>query len=369
MLGKPQLRALIKTLFPAAHDFREEFLQDCFDDIHRRYGAGVDYTTLISSLFSYHYDPDGSEILLTLANYCTGERRKLLDQFLATYQSEPAQQTRSAALAEMGSAHALVVGVGDYQHLTKLSKTVNDATDVAAVLADPRYCGYPEKQVTLLLNKDATKPRILSELRRLATVQNASMITIYFSGHGTALTAEGRREYYLNVFSTASGAGAAAAFQDDTLSNAELKQVFASLSTQKLFFVLDCCFSGGFTVRGPGAPTENSPAEATGEDQLRRAKELASAMHQVGAGSVVIAAAGGTELSREFVADRNGLFTKHFLAGLRGAAPAIGEYIEAFDLYRYIFERVSNTPKSSAQNPAFKGDITGRFPIAVKAAR
>ena len=60
------------------------------------------------------------------------------------------------------SAYALVIGVGSYLNEPKLNVplTAEDAQEVAAVLRDPRYCGYPEQQVTLLHDARATREAI-----------------------------------------------------------------------------------------------------------------------------------------------------------------------------------------------------------------
>ncbi|NEP42758.1 MAG: caspase family protein, partial [Okeania sp. SIO2H7] len=42
--------------------------------------------------------------------------------------------------------------------------TVADAQEVAAVLGDRRFCGYPEQQVTLLHDEDATQQAIEAAL-------------------------------------------------------------------------------------------------------------------------------------------------------------------------------------------------------------
>jgi len=48
--------------------------------------------------------------------------------------------------------HALLIGVGSYIHhlaATNLPTTVEDVRRLAALLTDPRYCGYPAAQVTV----------------------------------------------------------------------------------------------------------------------------------------------------------------------------------------------------------------------------
>jgi hypothetical protein len=48
--------------------------------------------------------------------------------------------------------HALIIGVGTYQHEPRLNvpTTTADAQAVAEVLRDPRFCGYVGSQETII---------------------------------------------------------------------------------------------------------------------------------------------------------------------------------------------------------------------------
>src|SRR5437870_1756904 len=54
------------------------------------------------------------------------------------------------------SAHALVIGIADYNNVRKLPQ-VDDARDIAGLLTDPQYGGYPPDHVHLLLDGQATR--------------------------------------------------------------------------------------------------------------------------------------------------------------------------------------------------------------------
>ena len=55
----------------------------------------------------------------------------------------------------MQDAHAIVVGISEYQFISKLPSTViNDAKDICTLLVDPQFCGYPEENV--LFGNDLT---------------------------------------------------------------------------------------------------------------------------------------------------------------------------------------------------------------------
>ncbi|NER52519.1 MAG: hypothetical protein F6J92_38955 [Symploca sp. SIO1A3] len=51
----------------------------------------------------------------------------------------------------MNNAYALVVGIANYQSVTKLPPIVlKDAQDIYNLLIDPHHCGYSKDNVTLL---------------------------------------------------------------------------------------------------------------------------------------------------------------------------------------------------------------------------
>ena len=61
---------------------------------------------------------------------------------------------------EYSSSHALVMGIDSYQHLSPLHHASNDAKAIATLL-EQRFA-FPKDNVTLLLNEEATRARVLS---------------------------------------------------------------------------------------------------------------------------------------------------------------------------------------------------------------
>src|SRR5262245_41119481 len=84
----------------------------------------------------------------------------------------------------LDDAHALVIGISRYQHMTQLGDT-QDARDVAAALAAPASCGYPPGAARTLIAEAATRAAILDALDALARDTTASStVFLYYSGHG-----------------------------------------------------------------------------------------------------------------------------------------------------------------------------------------
>ena len=62
-------------------------------------------------------------------------------------------------------AYALIIGIGQYHHINPLQKTTTDAQDLYDLLLQQ---GYPERNVSLLLDDQATKSFISDRLDWLA---------------------------------------------------------------------------------------------------------------------------------------------------------------------------------------------------------
>ena len=85
------------------------------------------------------------------------------------------------------SGYALIIGVGTYAHIPQLNvdMVTMDAQELAKVLRDPSYCGYPADHVTLLTGAAATRDAILNGLDMLeARTAEQDTILLFYSGHG-----------------------------------------------------------------------------------------------------------------------------------------------------------------------------------------
>src|SRR5437870_557688 len=83
--------------------------------------------------------------------------------------------------------HALIIGVGSYQVEPRLDIpiSVSDANQVQSVLVNPRYCGYPQDQVSLLHDDTATRQGLLAALDDLAQRTGpGDTVVLFYCGHG-----------------------------------------------------------------------------------------------------------------------------------------------------------------------------------------
>ncbi len=249
------------------------------------------------------------------------------------------------------NAHALIVGIADYANIRKLPK-VHDAEDLAAAIVDPALCGYDPENVTILLEKDATRDKIRAGFEALKANCNAdSTVFLYYSGHGGQVKEGANKGQYLLPVETVYPG-------DDQLartaiSGTELTEMLRAIKAKRLTVVLDCCHAGGI-----GEPRDLEPTEPVGiglsDGYLNELKS--------GTGRVIISAATGIEPANVPDGAKCGLFAEHLIDGLRGAARGDGGVIRILDLYAYVQEKV--TADQPNQKPVLKAELEENYPIA-----
>ena len=158
-------------------------------------------------------------------------------------------------MSVMDDAYALVVGIADYRHVTRLPSAVRgDARDVRDLLVDPQYCGYPPEHVTLLLDGEATREAIVDSLSDLAArAHAASGVLIYISSHGgSVLSGAFAGEYILPVDTMLASDEDLA---QTAISGDEFTSALKAIPARKVLVIFDCCHAGGIgqPKDGPGS--------------------------------------------------------------------------------------------------------------------
>lgn len=248
--------------------------------------------------------------------------------------------------------HALIIAIASYPNVPPLpSAVINDARDMTDVLTSSAHCGYGLKNVTSLIDHEATLEAIRRELKDLAgRVQPNDTAVIFFSGHGVRLG---------DLDDVESALVPVDCEEDDipttTLSESEFSAALAGINARRIVVIIDACHSG---AAGSFKWIKSTPNLGFGEKSLGRLAQ--------GAGRVLIASSRASETSLVFAGARNSLFTHHLLDALRGGARTHGDgLIRVFEIFNYVAEKVRGAAPGR-QHPIFKAsDLEDNFPVAL----
>ena len=255
-----------------------------------------------------------------------------------------------SGLSPFTQGHALLVGVGAYHQLGRLSKTTYDAEDLRDLLLDPVYAGYPRGNVRWLLDERATKGAINDELDKLARrAGSEDTVVIFFSGHGAQRVGGFEPGEYLCPVEADWYNLRGSAISADELTNA-----LGAIRASRVAIFLDACHSGGVGQPKDAALQVQPGLSANAYERLAE-----------GQGRVIIASCRPNEVSWEVGGLTNGLFTHYLLEGLRGKAAGPDGVVRILDLFTYVSKEV---PKLKDQHPLFKGTLEDNFAIAVAPA-
>jgi hypothetical protein len=253
----------------------------------------------------------------------------------------------------MDNAHALIVGIANYENINKLPLTVlKDAEDIYNLLIDPSHCGYSPENVQLLLDDQATKEAITKALTNLAERSNPdSTIFLYISSHGGQVKFGPHAGEYLLPVDANLRTGTSTS--RTAISGTEFTEALRAITANKVIVIFDCCHSGGIgQPKDPNAPVIKSGLPESYYDAIKQ-----------GRGRVILASSRDNELSWILPNAANSLFTQHLLGGFRGGIQSNDGLIRIFDLFEYLQPKV--TADKPTQHPIFKAELEENFPIAL----
>jgi len=224
--------------------------------------------------------------------------------------------------------YALVVGIQDFENARlDLKYSVADATAIAQLLqkrAAPLFGAVHIEQ--LVTSQATTKSAITSAFARYRSIEPGDVFVFYVASHGTVAGADlASRQYFLipsNVDAITDDA-----IRRDALSEADLKQLIASIPATRKLLLLDTCHAG--------AMGDAMMVSTRGLEELAAVRVLSGAV-----GSTVLSASTSDEEALEGEGG-HGLFTFVLLQGLNGSADLRKHgYINTFDLADYVDDEV-----------------------------
>lgn len=243
--------------------------------------------------------------------------------------------------------YGLFVGIDHYESdFRSLRFAKRDAVALCALFDDNL-----EGRATLLLDSDATKERLVAELRCLAEAStDEDFVVIAFSGHGVpggALAA-----YDVSPDDPAKG----------SLPLDDLAELIRRIPARALLLVLDCCFSGHAADKVLHIAREDFTSRNGSVSATKRLEELRKD------GYFVIAAAGRDQEAFEEQSVRHGLLSHYLIRGLLGHPDAVdGDEVHIFKLAHYVSKSVSSHGRRmshEAQKPVL-GVSSSNFSLRV----
>lgn len=238
--------------------------------------------------------------------------------------------------------YAIIVGVAKYNHMPVLNYTDDDAYRMYAHLLSPQGGALGREQISILIDEDATKKKILQNMKEtFAKADSNDMVLLYFSGHGLK--------------------GAFIPFDFDGFNNKlfheEVKTVFNSSDAKFKICIADACHSGslnGLAARG-GTTTSASSVIAN----------YYKAFDEVQSGTALLLSSKAEETSLESSGLRQGIFSHFLMRGLEGEADAdANEVVTIEELYVYIHKNV-RAYTGNWQTPILEGNFDKRMPVGV----
>ena len=235
-----------------------------------------------------------------------------------------------SALSPRVKGHAVIIGVSRYrQALPRADFADRDARTMA------RYAhavlGYPEENVTVLVDDGATRSDFEKNLeRRLANRGEADdEVFIYYSGHGAPKPATG--DAYLVPFD-----GDPAYLDETAYSLKRLYAALAKLPAKRITVALDSCFSGAGerSVIAQGMRPLVAVVSAPVPDRV-----------------TVISAGAAEQVSGSYRPQGHGLFTYFLLKGLKENGPDLRK---AFDYLKPEVSRVARREYNAEQDPQWR---------------
>lgn len=249
---------------------------------------------------------------------------------------------RQSSHTTTAGQRALIIGVGSYPSpITPLPAVAADVREMAKLLASKH--GQFSNGVKVLADRQATRKAVGENLR--GAFLNAAAddtVFVYMAGHGSPE----KGDFYFITHDTdiADLAGTA-------IPLTEIKTLFDSTPSRRVFLWLDFCHSGGILARRPLADDIGT---------IRRAIGVVK-----GQGKVIVAACTSSQSAYEDSSIGHGLFTDALLRGLRGEAKSAHGEVTAHSLYDFIDHQIG----SNRQRPVFFGETTGRIVLMHYPAR
>lgn len=260
------------------------------------------------------------------------------------------------SLQRRGTAYILTIGVNEYANPEfRLNYAVADAEDFGLELKrrQEQLQTFDRVVVTSLLDKDATKEKILQTLAALGDqAQPEDIVIVYFAGHGRA---EGKQFYLIPHDLGYSGARAsldAAGFQTifaHSVSDRDMEKSFEGIDARQVVLIIDACNSG----------------QALESDESRRGPMNSKGLAQLAyeKGMYILTASQSFEEAKEDRALGHGYLTYALVeSGLKKGAADRAPRNNKIDLREWLDYAAEEVPEMQKRFPALSPNESSQQP-------
>jgi hypothetical protein len=258
---------------------------------------------------------------------------------------------------------AVIIGINKYadSDIDSLKVASVDAMSIYKILTDQKGGNFPKENVRILIDENATRESIMQSLGEWlpSQVKSGDMVFIFYSGHGgvepdlTGEEPDGISKYIIphdanveNLFSTA-------------IQNSSISKMLQRISSNKMIFFIDCCYSGGVTTGDEVIKSITPPSIKVGNDVYNDFS---------GSGRVVISASLPDQVSFEVPELNHGIFTYNLIEGISGKADfdQDGSLTLIAEIYPFLSNEVNKMANKMGfrQNPTLKCQVVGDIVIS-----
>lgn len=275
----------------------------------------------------------------------------------------PDRNFNFSTIDEYGKRYSVIIGINEYKNngIASLSVAKNDAQAIYNLITEPEIGGFPKENVRLLTDSQASRESILKVIGEWLPnqVKTDDLVMIFYAGHGgveidtTGEEPDGKRKYIIpydanpsNLFSTA-------------IANSEITNMLERIQSNKMIFLIDCCYSGGVTT---GKEIIRSVSPSSIKVQTDVYNDFS------GRGRAIISASLPDQVSFELSNLNHGVFTYSLIKAMSGEADLNNDGLLTLisEIYPFLANQVTSMAQKYGfqQNPMLKCQVIGDLIIA-----
>lgn len=264
----------------------------------------------------------------------------------------PSDQVTPKPDTKLPSIWAVVVGISKYQDRNLELRFANkDAQSFYGFLKSPGGGAVPDKQIDLLLDRNATRADIIQAINsKLRMAYDDDEVIIYIACHGVPDEVSGEL-YFLGYDADTRN------IPGTGISQSDIQKAIATARAKKIIMVADACHSGSINV---------PPTMAARGNAAYLTNKLLRGLTEVRGGVAMITASSANEFSREGENwDGHGVLTYHLVRGLKGPADKNNDgTITIREIHEYVYRAVADDTNGN-QHPDLQGRFDNDWPVAV----